>query len=101
MLTGGLAERLSERYADNARVRVVVGDVGEGLTYAALNGQCIVVDVDDPRSDPSEVSLLMLGGMSEMVMTGGTHADGDRWVESRDSDETAATRWQDEAKTIR
>ena len=59
-------------------------------TYAALNGQCIVVDVDDPRSDPSEVSLLMLGGMSEMVMNGGTHADGDRWVVEICGDELSA-----------
>jgi len=59
-------------------------------TYAALNGQCIVVDVDDPRSDPSEVSLLMLGGMSEMVMNGGTHADGGRWVVEICGDELSA-----------
>ena len=31
-------------------------------TYAALSGHCVLVDVDDPRSDPAETSLLMLGG---------------------------------------
>nr|MDA8435750.1 hypothetical protein [Actinomycetales bacterium] len=59
-------------------------------TYAALTGRCIVVDVDDPRSDPAEVSLLMLGGLSEMVMCGGGCADGDRWVVEVVGDELSA-----------
>ena len=45
-------------------------------TFAALTGRCVIVDVDDPRSDPAEVSLLMLGGLAEMVMCGGADA---RW----------------------
>jgi diguanylate cyclase (GGDEF)-like protein len=59
-------------------------------TYAALTGHCIVVDVDDPRSDPAEVSLLMLGGLSEMVMCGGADPDGDRWVLEICADELSA-----------
>lgn len=49
-------------------------------TYAALSGHCVLVDVDDPRSDPAETSLLMLAGMSEMVMCGGADADEHRWL---------------------
>jgi len=59
-------------------------------TYAALTGHSIVVDVDDPRSDPDEVALLMLGGLSEMVMCGGAAADGDRWVLEICADELSA-----------
>jgi diguanylate cyclase (GGDEF)-like protein len=59
-------------------------------TYAALTGQCIVVDVDDPRSDPAEASLLMLGGLSEMVMCGGSYVDGDRWLIEVCGDELSA-----------
>jgi diguanylate cyclase (GGDEF)-like protein len=59
-------------------------------TYAALTGECIVVDVDDPRSDPAESSLLMLGGLSELVMCGGAHADGDRWLIEICGDELSA-----------
>ena len=59
-------------------------------TYAALTGHSIVVDVDDPRSDPDEVALLMLGGLSEMVMCGGAAADGDRWVLETCADELSA-----------
>jgi diguanylate cyclase (GGDEF)-like protein len=49
-------------------------------TYAALSGHCVLVDVDDPRSDPAEASLLILAGMSEMVMCGGTDTEGHRWL---------------------
>lgn len=49
-------------------------------TYAALSGHCVVVDVDDPRSDQAEASLLMLAGMSEMVMCGGTDTEDHRWL---------------------
>ena len=59
-------------------------------TYAALTGRCVVVDVDDPRSDPAEVSLLMLGGLSEMVMCGGRAPDGDHWVVEIVGDELSA-----------
>ena len=59
-------------------------------TYAALTGHVVVVDVDDPRSDPAEVSLLMLGGLAEMVMNGGSAADGDRWVIELVGDELSA-----------
>jgi diguanylate cyclase (GGDEF)-like protein len=59
-------------------------------TYAALTGRCIVVDADDPRSDPAEVALLMLGGLSEMVMSGGSDANGDRWVVEICGDELSA-----------
>jgi hypothetical protein len=53
---------------------------GFPASYAALTGQCIVVDVDDPRSDPAEASLLMLGGLSELVMSGGVDPRGDHWM---------------------
>ncbi len=59
-------------------------------TYAALTGQCIVVDVDDPRSDLAETSLLMLGGLSEMLMSGGAAPDGDRWVIEITGDDLSA-----------
>lgn len=59
-------------------------------TYAALTGHLVVVDVDDPRSDPAEASLLMLGGLAEMVMNGGSSADGDRWVVEVVGDELSA-----------
>ena len=50
-------------------------NVGEyPATYAALTGRCVVVDVDDPHSDPAEVSLLMSGRLSEMAMAGGAAA---------------------------
>jgi diguanylate cyclase (GGDEF)-like protein len=49
-------------------------------TYAALTGHCVLVDVDDPRSDPAETSLLMLAGMSEMVMCGGRDTEDHRWL---------------------
>jgi diguanylate cyclase (GGDEF)-like protein len=49
-------------------------------TFAAISGRCVLVDVDDPRSDPAETSLLMLAGMSEMVMCGGADADEHRWL---------------------
>jgi hypothetical protein len=59
-------------------------------TYAALTGQCVVVDVDDPRSDPAETSLLMLGAVSEMIMSGGSDADGDQWVVEIAGDDLSA-----------
>lgn len=49
-------------------------------TYAALTGHHVVVDVDDPRSDPAETSLLMLAGQSEMLMTGAADGEGNHWV---------------------
>jgi diguanylate cyclase (GGDEF)-like protein len=49
-------------------------------TYAALTGHHVIVDVDDPRSDPAETSLLMLAGQSEMLMTGAVDSSGDHWV---------------------
>ena len=49
-------------------------------TYAALSGHCVLVDVDDPRSDRAETSLLMLAGMSEMLMCGGTDVEDERWL---------------------
>ena len=49
-------------------------------TYAAICGNLVTVDVDDPRSDAAEASLLMLAGLSEMVMCGGEARDGTRWV---------------------
>ena len=66
-------------------------DVGEyPATYAALTGRCVVVDVDDPQSDPAEVSLLMSGGLSEMAMAGGAAANGDRWLIELCGDELSA-----------
>jgi diguanylate cyclase (GGDEF)-like protein len=59
-------------------------------TFAALTGRCVIVDVDDPRSDPAEVSLLMLGGLAEMVMCGGAASGGDRWVVEVVGDELSA-----------
>jgi diguanylate cyclase (GGDEF)-like protein len=59
-------------------------------TYAALTGQCVVVDVDDPRRDPAETSLLMLGAVSEMIMSGGSDADGDQWVVEIAGDDLSA-----------
>jgi diguanylate cyclase (GGDEF)-like protein len=49
-------------------------------TYAALHGHAVLVDVDDPRSDPAETSLLALGGLAQMLMAGGADGDGDRWL---------------------
>jgi diguanylate cyclase (GGDEF)-like protein len=49
-------------------------------TYAAVTGSVVVVDVDDPRADPAETALLVLAGLSEMVMSGGTDHDGRRWL---------------------
>jgi len=59
-------------------------------TFAALTGRCVIVDVDDPRSDPAESALLMLGGLSEMVMSGGAAVGGDRWVVEVVGDELSA-----------
>ena len=59
-------------------------------TFAALTGRCVIVDVDDPRSDPAESALLMLGGLSEMVMSGGAAVGGDRWVIEVVGDELSA-----------
>jgi hypothetical protein len=59
-------------------------------TYAALTGRVVVVDVDDPRSDPAETSLLMLAGQSEMVMAGGRDATGEHWVVEILGDELSA-----------
>ena len=67
-------------------------DVGHlPATWAALTGRCIVVDVDDPRSDQAEVSLLMLAGVSELVMSGGADPDGARWLVEVLGDELSAT----------
>lgn len=49
-------------------------------SYAAASGQVVVVDVDDARSDPAETSLLMAGGLSEMVMSGGPDSAGTSWL---------------------
>lgn len=59
-------------------------------SYAAAYGQVVVVDVDDPRSDPGETSLLMAGGLAEMVMTGGPGADGAAWLLEVVGDELSA-----------
>jgi diguanylate cyclase (GGDEF)-like protein len=84
--------------AASGRIRTVASAVARGVegadyytldeyaveeypaTYAALTGEHVVVDVDDPRSDPAETSLLMLAGQSEMLMAGGQDVDGDHWV---------------------
>ena len=49
-------------------------------TFAALGGRAVVVDVDDSRSDPREVELLVMSGLSEMVMCGGSDQEGNRWL---------------------
>ncbi len=49
-------------------------------TFAALSGRVVMVDVDDPRSDAAEVSLLSLAGLSQMLMAGGADSNGDRWL---------------------
>jgi diguanylate cyclase (GGDEF)-like protein len=49
-------------------------------TFAALGGRAVVVDVDDARSDQREVELLVMSGLSEMVMCGGSDQDGNRWL---------------------
>jgi len=59
-------------------------------SYAAAGGQVVVVDVDDARSDPAETSLLMGGGLAEMVMTGGRDADGVAWLLEVVGDELSA-----------
>lgn len=59
-------------------------------TYAALTGHHVIVDVDDPRSDPAEVSLLMLAGQSEMLMSGLADGAGDHWVVEILGDELSA-----------
>ncbi len=53
---------------------------GYPATAAAFAGHCILVDADDPRSDPAEVSLLQCAGMHEMMMCGGTDAADTRWL---------------------
>lgn len=49
-------------------------------TFAALGGRAVVVDVDDTRSDQREVELLVMSGLSEMAMCGGSDQDGNRWL---------------------
>jgi len=49
-------------------------------TFAALGGRAVVVDVDDTRSDQREVELLVMSGLSEMLMCGGSDPTGDRWL---------------------
>ncbi len=60
-------------------------------TYAAITGSAVVVDVDDPRADPAEVGLLVLAGLAEMVMSGGTDPDGRRWLVEILGDELSAS----------
>ncbi len=59
-------------------------------SYAAATGQVVVVDVDDPRSDPAETALLMAGGLAEMLMTGGADVGQGAWLLEVVGDELSA-----------
>lgn len=59
-------------------------------SYAAASGQVVVVDVDDPRSDPAETALLMAGGLAEMLMSGGADAGAAAWLVEVVGDELSA-----------
>lgn len=59
-------------------------------SYAAASGQVVVVDVEDPRSDPAETALLMAGGLAEMLMTGGSDGAGAAWLLEVVGDELSA-----------
>ena len=59
-------------------------------SYAAASGQVVVVDVDDARSDPAETALLMAGGLSEMLMSGGADAGHAAWLVEVVGDELSA-----------
>ncbi|MGD9954747.1 MAG: GGDEF domain-containing protein [Candidatus Nanopelagicales bacterium] len=59
-------------------------------SYAAASGQVVVVDVDDPRSDPAETALLMAGGLSEMLMSGGADVGAAAWLVEVVGDELSA-----------
>jgi diguanylate cyclase (GGDEF)-like protein len=59
-------------------------------TFAAISGHLVMVDVDDPRSDAAETSLLMLAGLAEMGMCGGPDRSGTRWLLEVLGDELSA-----------
>ena len=50
------------------------------VTFAALSGRGITIDIDDPRADPSEVKQLVRTGLSELLMCGGSDPSGTGWL---------------------
>jgi diguanylate cyclase (GGDEF)-like protein len=59
-------------------------------SYAAASGRVVVVDVDDPRSDAAETALLMAGGLTEMLMSGGADVGQAAWLVEIVGDELSA-----------
>lgn len=59
-------------------------------TFAALGGRVVVIDVDDTRSDSREVELLVMAGLSELLMCGGTDPTGQQWLLEVVCDELSA-----------